>query len=75
MAHTVNVIISPVIDLVELYVVVMVHVTVVFVNVILDGSANHAIVMLQMIHVSCLVVMRYVLVVVVVNVVNASALK
>jgi len=75
MVHTVNVIISPVTDLVELYVVVMVHVTVVFASVTQDGQVNHVIVMLQMKHALWMVVMKYVLVVEIVNVVNVSALK
>lgn len=75
MVHTVNVIIFPVIDLVELYVVVMEHVTVVFVSATQDGQVNHAIVMLQVIRVLCLVVVKYVLVVALVNVVSVSAPK
>jgi len=51
MVHTVNVTISPVTDLVVLYVVVMVHVTVVYASVFQDGQVNHVIVMLQMKHV------------------------
>lgn len=75
MVHTVNVIISPVIDLVEHYVVAMVYAIVVFVNVTQVGEVNHAIVILQMIRVLCLVVMKYALAVAVVNVVNASVPK
>lgn len=75
MVHTVNVIISPVTVLAVLYVVAMVHVTVVYVSVTQDGQVNHVIVMLQMKHVLWMVVMKYVLVVEIVNVVNVSALK
>jgi hypothetical protein len=75
MVLTVNVIIFLVTDLVVLYVVVMVHVTVVYANVSQDGLVNHAIVMLQMKHALWMVVMKYVLVVEIVNVVNVSVLK
>lgn len=51
MVHIVNVIISPVTDPVVLYVVDMVHVTVVYASVSQDGQVNHVIVMLQMKHV------------------------
>lgn len=75
MVHTVNVIISPVTDLVVHYAVVMVHVTVVYASVFQDGLVNHVIAMLQMKHALWMVVMKYVLVVEVVNVVNVNALK
>jgi len=75
MVLTVNVIISLVTDLVVLYVVVMVHVTVVFASAIRDGLVNLAIVTLLMIRVLWTTAMKYVLVVAFVNVVNASVLK
>lgn len=75
MVLTVNVIISLVTDLVVLYVVVVVHVIVVFASAILDGPVNLAIVTLLMIHVLWTTAMKYVLVVAFVNVVNASVLK
>lgn len=75
MAHTVNVIISPVTDLVAHCVVVMVCVTVVFVSVTKNGQVHHVIAMQQTKHVLWMVVPKYAQVVVTVNVVNVNVLK
>lgn len=75
MVHTVNVIISPVTDLVVHYVVVMVYVIVVHASVIKNGQVHHVIVTQQMKRVLWMEVPKYAQVVVTVNVVSVSVLK
>lgn len=75
MVHIVNVIISPVTDLVVHYVVVMAHVTVVYASVTKDGQVYHVIAMPLMRHVLWMVAPKYALTVVTVNVANVNVLR